>query len=190
MFSMGNIAYAVIFLIVGAIGAILADRMLFSSGENENRFSVPGAPPVTRIAQFDDWNLVCPPPAPDNAQCSTSSQRSGVLTLSIGGKLPGLQIWVPHGVVLSEGLGFAIGDAAPKVLPYETCLPQGCLVLVGLDSETVKALQSSQSGAVVVMPGNGQPVSIPFSLKGFAASYAALEEAKSSQDSMWNFLSR
>ncbi len=190
MFSTRNIVFAVGFLVVGAIGAILADRLLFSSGANENRFAVSGSPPVTRIVQFQDWNLICPPPAPDNLPCTATSQRGGVLSLAIGGKLPGLQIWVPHGVVLTEGLAFSIGDAAPKGLPYETCLPQGCLVLVGLDSETLKALQSSQSGSVVVMPANGQPVSIPFSLKGFTDAYGALEDAKDQQDSMWNFLSR
>jgi len=75
-------------------------------------------------------------------------------------------------------------------LPYETCLPQGCLVLVGLDSETLKAMQSATNGQVVVVPGNGSPVTIPFSLKGFAQGFAALQDAKDRRTSMWNFFGR
>jgi len=101
-----------------------------------------------------------------------------------------MSVVVPHGVLLDEGLGFSVGDGALKVLPYETCMPAGCLVLVGLDSETLKAMKTSASGQVVVAPANGSPVTIPFSLKGFSEGFAALEEAKERRNSIWNFLSR
>jgi invasion protein IalB len=110
-----------------------------------------------------------------------------LLSLSISDTAPGSQLtlMVPHGVLLDPGLGFSVADGALKVLPYETCVPQGCMVLVGLDTETLKAMRSAQSGQVVVVPGNGTPITIPFSLKGFAAGFDALEDAKGG-GSIWN----
>ena len=176
-FWVRNIGFAVIFMIVGGALTLVGDRLL-SNTANE-----------TRIATYQDWNVICPPASTEGAECSLSSQRSGVLSLVIGGKLPGLQVWVPHGVLLDPGLGFSVGDSALKVLPYETCMPQGCLVLVGLDSETLKTMQTAQAGQVVLVPGNGTPVTLPFSLKGFSDGYAALESAKDRRNSIWNFLS-
>jgi invasion protein IalB len=40
-------------------------------------------------------------------------------------------------------------------------------------------MRGAQSGQVVVVPGNGQPITIPFSLKGFSEGFEGLEEAKS-----------
>ena len=129
--------------------------------------------------------------------CSLTAQilredGGALLSLSISDTAPGSQmsVVVPHGVMLEPGLGFSVGDGSLKVLPYETCMPQGCLVLVGLDSETLKAMKAATTGNVVVVPGNGSPVTIPFSLKGFAEGFAALADAKDREDSMWNFLDR
>lgn len=181
-----NVGYAAVFMVIGGIVALVGQHLL-----------VPSAGQLS-VETYQDWRVVC---APGNDKqpggCSLSTQLNrddggALLSLSITDTAPGSQmsVVVPHGVLLEPGLGFSVGDGALKVLPYETCMPQGCLVLVGLDSETLKAMQGAQTGQIVVVPGNGSPVTIPFSLKGFAQGFAALKDAKDSRDSMWSFLSR
>jgi invasion protein IalB len=172
-----NIAFAVVFMVVGGVVALLGQHFLAGSAKNE-----------MSIKRFQDWRVVCTP-ADDKGQgggCrleATIARSDGgaLLSLAIEDTAPGSQmsIVVPHGVLLDPGLGFSIGDGSLKVLPYETCVPQGCMVMVGLDSETIKSMRAAQSGQVVVVPGNGQPITIPFSLKGFNEGLEGLEDAKS-----------
>ena len=182
-----NGAFAVLFMIVG--GAIALTGEHFMSGAS-NQMSV---------ERYQDWRVICAPPDEkgEGGGCSLTAQivrddGGTLVSLSITDTAPGsqMQVVVPHGVLLDPGLGFSVGDGSLRVLPYETCMPTGCMVLVGLDSETLKAMKSAASGQVVVVPGNGSPVTIPFSLKGFAEGFAALEDAKSRRDSMWSFLGR
>ena len=182
-----RIGYAVVLMIAGGVVALLGER-LFSGPSHE-----------MSVQRFQDWRVVCAPADEkgEGGGCTLSAQVSRddggtLLSLSIDDTAPGSQmrVIVPHGVLLDPGLGFSVGDQALKVLPYETCLPAGCMVLVGLDSETLKAMKSSASGQIVVVPGGGSPVTIPFSLKGFAEGFAALDEAKSSRNSMWSLFSR
>jgi len=186
-FWVWNIGFAVLFMIAGGALTLVGERLLSSPSQEMS------------VQRFQDWRVVCAPPDEkgQGGGCSLSSQvvrdeGGTLLSLAINDTAPGSQmsVVVPHGVLLDPGLGFSVGDGALKVLPYETCMPAGCLVLVGLDSETLKAMKASQSGQVVVVPGNGSPVTLPFSLKGFAEGFAALEEAKARRDSMWSFLSR
>jgi invasion protein IalB len=182
-----RVGFAVVFMVVGGALALLGQKL--TSGPSHEM----------SVQRFQDWRVVCAP-ADDKGQgggCAMSAQiiredGGTLLSLSINDTAPGSQmsVVVPHGVLLDPGLGFSVGDGALKVLPYETCMPAGCLVLVGLDSETLKAMKASTSGQIVVVPGNGSPVTIPFSLKGFAEGFAALEEAKDRRSSMWSFLER
>ncbi len=182
-----NVGFAVLFMVVGGLVALVGEH-----------FISPAADQLS-VEKYDDWRVVC---APADAEgkgggCSLSTQLTrddggSLLSLSVADTAPGsqLSVVVPHGVLLEPGLGFSVGDGSLKVLPYETCMPQGCLVLVGLDSETLKSMQNAQTGQIVVVPGNGSPITIPFSLKGFAKGFAALQDAKDRRDSMWSFLGR
>jgi invasion protein IalB len=86
-----------------------------------------------------------------------------------------LMVTVPHGVMLEPGLGFAVGQGAtPAVHPYLACTEAGCVASVPLDAATLKLMRENTDGRVSVVPGNGTPVGIPFSLRGFANGYAAL----------------
>jgi invasion protein IalB len=101
-----------------------------------------------------------------------------------------MSVTVPHGVMLEAGLGFSIANEPMRVRPYEACNANGCFAFVTLDADTMKSLASNMGGQVVVVPGNGSPVTIPFSLKGFAEGYAELQRDKARRDSFFSFLSR
>jgi invasion protein IalB len=135
------------------------------------------------VKPFQDWRAVCELRGNQRTNCKLMAQvaraRGGpLLSLSVDDPTPGssLQVMVPQGVMLDPGLGFSVGDGALRVLPYETCVPAGCMVLVPLDRNMLQALKSSNEGNVIVVPGNGPPVTIQFSLKGFAEGIAYLEQ--------------
>ena len=72
-----------------------------------------------------------------------------------------------------------------------TCTNIGCIALVTVDADTLKALQSNMAGQVsVAAPNNAQPVNIPFSLKGFADGYASLVREHARRTGFFSFLNR
>lgn len=158
-----------------------------------------GDPTETRVLTYQDWRVICSPGVPATPATETTPgvaaippgcrlvqdvvrpEGGALLQLAViqddGGNLV---VTVPHGVVLDAGLGFAVGaGATPVVHQYAACLDSGCLAPVALDEATLKLLRENTEGRVTVMPGTGQPVAIPFSLRGFADGYAALARQNS-----------
>jgi invasion protein IalB len=178
---------AILLLVVGGVITLAGERLLGAGPVNE-----------MRISTFQDWRVVCPPITPQTPNCALTSDvlrdTGGVLlTLSLLDPTPGkqLSLTVPHGVLLESGLGFAIGNEPVRVRPYETCGNQGCIALITLDADTLKALDTNMGGHVAVAaPNNPQPITIPFSLKGFADGYGELQRANSRRTGVFRFLAR
>ena len=181
----GGIALAL--LIAGGVIALLGERLIGGGGSNE-----------VRVMPFQDWRVICPPTGQAGATCTLNSDvlrdtGGNLMSLVVSDTTIGsnLSITVPHGVQLDAGLGFSAGDAGLTVRPYETCTAAGCFAFVPVTADTLKSLQNNMSGQVVVaVPGNNQPVSIPFSLRGFKDGYAALAKEQSRRGSMFGFLTR
>ena len=188
--SIGRIAlrtgFIVSLLVVGGVIALLGERVLAGAGPGNE----------VRVAPFQDWRVVC---SAAQGGCTLNSDvlrdTGGTLvSLVINDPAPGstMSITVPHGVLLESGLGFSIGNEPMRVRPFEACNNAGCFAFVTMDTDTIKSLSSpdNMNGQVVVVPGNGTPVTIPFSLKGFADGYAELLKDKARRDSFFSFLSR
>ena len=177
---------AVLLLIVGAVGGIVLQNVLSSSG-NE-----------TRISTYQDWRVTCPPVTEATPSCALAEdvQRNTgglLMSLSILDTAPSkpLTITVPHGVLLDPGVGFTIGTEPMRVRPYETCTAAGCFAQVTLDADTLKSMRSNTGGQVTIaVPGSTNPVSLPYSLRGFADGYAALEHANGRRTGLFRFLYR
>jgi invasion protein IalB len=182
-----RIASIVLLLLAGGLIALGGERLL-GGGR--------GAPNETRVTTFNDWRVVCPPYTAQTPNCALTldvlRDTGGVLlTLSLLDPTVGspLSITVPHGVALDSGMGFAIGNEPIRVRPYETCTNLGCIALVTVDADTLKALSGNMGGQVVVaLPGATSPVTIPFSLNGFANGYADLQRVRSQRSSFFSFL--
>ena len=189
--NMGKIALragiAVLLLVAGGVITLLGERALGGQATNE-----------VRITTFQDWRVICPAVSPATPNCALTSDvlrdTGGVLlTLSVVDPTPGsqLSLTLPHGVLLDPGLGFTIGNEPTRVRPYETCTNQGCIAVVTMDGDTLKSLNGSMEGRIAVaVPNNPQPVVIPFSLKGFADGYGALQRAKARRSGLFSFLTR
>jgi invasion protein IalB len=178
---------AVLLLVAGGVITLLGQRLLGGGSANE-----------TRVSTFSDWRLVCPPVTPATPNCALTTDvmrdTGGILlTLSMTDPTPGstLSLTVPHGVMLEPGLAFTVGSEPVRVRPYETCTNVGCIALVTVDADLLKALRSNMNGQVnLAAPNNPQPVSIPFSLKGFAEGLGALEREHARRTGFFKFLSR
>ena len=178
---------AVLLLVAGGLITVLGQRLLGAGSANE-----------VRIMTFQDWRVICPAVTATTPNCALSSDvmrdTGGVLlTLSMTDPAPGssLSLTVPYGVMLDPGIAITIGNEPMRLRPYETCTNAGCIALVTVDADTLKALQSSMGGQVsVAAPNNTQPVNIPFSLKGFAQGYGSLIREHSRRTGFFSFLAR
>jgi invasion protein IalB len=102
-----------------------------------------------------------------------------------------MSLMVPHGVLLEPGLAVTIGNEPMRLRPYETCTNAGCIALMTVDADTLKALQSNMAGQVTVAaPNNPQPLNIPFSLKGFSEGYGSLVREHARRTGFFGFLAR
>jgi invasion protein IalB len=181
-------ALVALLLLVGGVAALVGERL----------FASPGEPNETRVKTFTDWRVICPPYNPQQPNCALTldvlRDTGGVLlTVSMIDPAPNssLSITVPHGVALDAGMGFSVGSDPMRVRPFETCNNTGCIALVTADADTLRSLSTNMAGQVVVaVAGNTSPVTIPFSLNGFADGYAELQRAKASRTGFFSFLSR
>ena len=183
-----RVALVLLILLVGGVAALIGERLLRS----------PPPPNETRVTTFTDWRVICPPFNPAQPNCALTldvlRDTGGVLlTVSMLDPAPNssLSVTVPHGVALDAGMGFSVGTDPMRVRPFETCNNTGCVALVTADADTLKSLSSNMGGQVVVaVAGNTSPVTIPFSLNGFAAGYEELQRAKARRTSFFGFLDR
>jgi len=183
-----RVALVVLILLVGGVVALIGERLIGS----------PAPPNETRVTTFTDWRVICPPFNPAQPNCALTldvlRETGGVLlTVSMLDPAPNsaLSITVPHGVALDAGMGFSVGTDPMRVRPFETCNNTGCIALVTVDVDTLKSLSTNMAGQVVVaVAGNTSPVTIPFSLNGFAPGYADLQRAKARRTSFFGFLNR
>ena len=181
-------ALVAVLLVVGGVAALIGERFLAG----------PGATNETRVKTFTDWRVICPPYNPQQPNCALTldvlRDTGGVLlTVSMLDPAPNssLSVTVPHGVALDAGMGFSVGSDPMRVRPFETCNNTGCIALVTADADTLRSLSTNMSGQVVVaVAGNTSPVTIPFSLNGFADGFAELQRAKASRTGFFSFLSR
>jgi invasion protein IalB len=174
-------------LFAGGVLALIGERLMGAGAGGANE---------TRVATFQDWRVICPPYTPATPNCALTldvlRDTGGILmTVSMLDPAPNsaLSLTVPHGVLLDSGIGFSIGTEPMRVRPYETCNNAGCIALVTVDADTLKALSGNMQGQVVVaVPGNAMPVTIPFSLRGFGDGFAELRRAKARRTSYLGFL--
>ena len=183
-----RVALVAALLLVGGVLALIGERLLRGAGP----------PNETRVSTFQDWRVICPPFNPTQPNCALTldvlRDTGGVLlTVSMLDPAPNspLSVTVPHGVALDAGMGFSVGTDPMRVRPFETCNNTGCIALVTVDADTLRSLSANMGGQVVVaVAGNTSPVTIPFSLNGFAPGYEELQRAKERRTGVFGFFNR
>ncbi|MDR6903545.1 invasion associated locus B family protein [Rhizobium miluonense] len=132
------------------------------------------------VETYDDWGVVCQMQA--NApsclarQVQTSNQtKQTVLAVEIGkaadGKFRGTLV-LPLGLALPQGAQLKVDDAPlGNTLSFSTCLPQGCLVPLTFEADTIAKLRTGKALNVTVSAASPvQPLTLAVSLKGLAGA--------------------
>lgn len=136
--------------------------------------------PPTMAETFGDWQALCHAQPPDRVCAMVQRQRqrdTGQLLLSVelfGVTDKGLRghVMLPFGLKLSRGVTIRIdGGSASAPIPFETCLPLGCVVPVVFDETVLPALRNGTTLELgTVAAADGQEARLHVSLQGFAAA--------------------
>ena len=126
----------------------------------------------------DDWTVRCQV-ANNLVKCAVQQEQvSGqnkqrVLAVEIlrgEGALTGTLV-LPFGLQLSKGAVLKVDDALTSpVLPFQTCLPAGCLVPLAIGAQWESAMRAGTALAVTAEAVSGQPAKFSISLKGLASA--------------------
>ena len=130
---------------------------------------------------YEDWRVFCS--APNNVkQCTLqqvlSDSKTGQRVLAVelsptadGGTAGNLVM--PFGLLFSAGVSFALDqNPSGQALPFQTCIPAGCLVPLSLDAHTIGALRNGAQLKLNAksVDAKAKPLVFTVSLKGFGAA--------------------
>lgn len=84
------------------------------------------------------------------------------------------EIVVPLGVFLPGALGLQIDASQPKAVPFERCIPDGCVVRVPIAEDMLAQMKAGSMMHLIVSPSPVDRVRMPISLNGFTAAFNSL----------------
>jgi len=190
-------------------GSIAICGLLGFFGVANSAFSEPpkaaailAAPADTEVADFGDWRFACAQPDKKVPKECRIFQRvswgkdknqmvMSVIMFAMDDKAAAaskakekpvilMRVAMPLGVDLRAGLGMAIGKGGKtSVIPYNVCVPAGCLATTGLVGEIVDKIKAAD-GVIIAYrtPGPGKAIGLKVSTKGFDQAVDALMKAK------------
>lgn len=150
--------------------------------------------------KFDDWYVRCLPPSHGSPTCEIAQvaqvMREGksvnVLTIAVAPTVKSapkddnknaqpltLTALVPLNVGLRAGLSIVAEGKSVAKLAYRNCNQAGCWAELPLRPAMLSTLSKGSSGEATLRLVDGQDVKIRFSLKGFKAAVAALQDRQS-----------
>jgi len=141
----------------------------------------PVQPDVTK--EFGDWTVRCYPvssPSPCEMLELRVAKKDGQKILGVLlAYIPSrdadvLQISVPLGVALQNGLVINSDTFKSGVLKYRRCDMQGCYVETAIDSKTVGDIGRATKAEAQIIAMDGKRYNLVFSLKGFTDAHRSL----------------
>lgn len=84
------------------------------------------------------------------------------------------EIVVPLGVFLPGALGLQVDGNEPKAVPFERCIPDGCVVRAPIAAAMLEQMKSGGTANLIVSPSPDERVKLPISLSGFTAAFNSL----------------
>lgn len=138
------------------------------------------ATPDWTTESYGDWSVRCAtregvPPC-DIVQVATDNKTGAqVMRLSIAHagdrERYGVQVIVPLGVLISGGVLVRIDDAHDiKDLKFTRCDAGGGYIEALLDAQMLPPFRRGNKGVLAIIDGNGKPLVVPLSFKGFTAA--------------------
>jgi len=84
------------------------------------------------------------------------------------------EIVVPLGVFLPGALGLQIDNNEPRAVPFERCIPDGCVVRAPIAANMLGQMRAGGTAYLIVSPRPDERVRLPISLNGFTAAFDSL----------------
>lgn len=81
---------------------------------------------------------------------------------------------VPLGILLGEGVVMSVDGRAPARIGVRTCLPEGCVLRLGLSPARIAAMRAGRTLRFDMRNGRGQHMVLRLSLMGFSKAYDSL----------------
>lgn len=144
----------------------------------------PAGPGAAKTTEYGDWTLECFTPAVAGLRCQASSRvlsadvKQSVLVFSLtydpAADQSRVQIALPLGFSLPQGVQIDIGSSYQSSIAVNRCTAQGCLVEGMAAPELIQAMRREREGAVTVRTTELVPIRLPLSLKGFAETIDAM----------------
>lgn len=134
---------------------------------------------------FDDWTVSCALPG-GRRVCALSQvqvdqqSKQRALAFEVGAVdakgISGIMA-LPFGLALAPGVTVQIDEAAPlPALPFQVCLPAGCIVQFRFEGDTLAKLKTGKQVKINAKAfEGGQPIVLNLSLNGFAAGLTRLQ---------------
>ncbi len=150
--------------------------------------AAPAAPTIDGSKSGALWGKSCDKGADGKQTCvaiqnvvitdKNTNQSLRALSVAVG-YLPGdtklrMALTIPLGVNLPTGVGFQMDEGTANTLPVETCLADGCRIIMTIDAGGRDSLVKSKMIKVSYQLANGQKVVLPIELTGFGEALAQL----------------
>ena len=135
-----------------------------------------------------DWIVICAEGQEGRKACAMSQTLSNAKTrqtlaaMAISRDASGKSsatVTVPTGVLVNAGLRAGVNQQSSFDVPFQTCVAQGCVAQFEISSQLLKQISQADKFSVAARTVQQQPLTIEFSLRGFAKAHQILaQEAK------------
>ncbi|MGM0583741.1 MAG: invasion associated locus B family protein [Pseudomonadota bacterium] len=171
------------------LGAVQAQEQQQQEQAGEAPVRQTQQPSVEVTATHGDWEVACVDgEAPCIMRQVGSTEGQEVMEVSLrrieaqqtqqGTVEAVMDIRVPLGVLLREGVSIQIDDGEAQRGAFSICVPNGCLMREPLPNAFVTQLKrgiTAKTSFALARNGESQRLEVPISLNGFTAAYDSLE---------------
>ena len=135
--------------------------------------------------RFTDWTVRCETEENQQQRCViyqtlvNQENEQPVVQFTVGylgkdGNQPAAIMMVPLGVALKAGVQMQIDDNKAMRVPFDHCIPTGCVAGVPLDQQLIASMKRGRVSKVTIRDITGRTASFDISLSGFTAGFNAL----------------
>jgi invasion protein IalB len=166
-------------------GSALAAKPAAAPAPQAQANGQPQGPKISDTKEVGDWTVRCyamSSPSPCEMIEMRVAKKTGQRILSVlFAYVPSrdqhiMQIAVPLGVALQNGLVLSSDTYTSPPLHFRRCDQLGCYVEIPIDNQTVSSLGRATKAEMQVVSMDGRKFNLVFSLTGFTAAHADLVE--------------
>jgi invasion protein IalB len=134
---------------------------------------------------FGEWQLRCEtPPGAQSEQCglwayvADKDRADAILRILVfktaDRKASLIRIIAPSSVLLSAQLGLRVDNIDLGRIPFQHCLPNGCIADSPMDDKVIKQLRTGQTAMFSIYFSPEEGIGFPVELKGFSEGFDKL----------------